>query len=290
MFSILDASLATLVVVILYASASIAVKHRWGHSAPINPLKITADITGRASLSITQLFFFTLIVVWLAMYWAMHEGKLVSPSYSVLTLLGIAIGGAGVGRATDTSRFRVTGENWAWSKRKSWIQSDFTKASSDRQPRFSDLITSDQGFEIARFQAVAFTLIVGFSLLYGGATAEDSKAFSKFSVGEGYLALIGMSQSVYVGGKLVGANLFAELNAKLDKVRQLELAFTTAVAKSAFWTSAAVEDRTMMLAREQCAPEEYTAYMGAATAAAEIVGSLTGNDVNDTQVQPALPP
>ena len=39
-------------------------------------------------------------------------------------------------------------------------------------------------------------------------------------------------------------------------------------------------DRDMQLAREESAPNEHAAYISAATEAAEIVGSLTGNKID----------
>ena len=115
------------------------------------------------------------------------------------------------------------------------------------------------------------------------------EAFKDFSIDDAYLALIGLSQGVYVGGKVVGANPIAELNTKLDKVRELELAFTTAVVKSLTWSNATVADRDMQLAREESAPNEHAAYMSAATEAAEIVDSLTGNKIDAACIQPELP-
>ena len=179
--------------------------------------------------------------------------------------------------------------NTAWAKKKKWIKNDFTQASSDCVPKFSDLFTSDQGFEVSRFQAVIFSVIVGISLLYEGVALENIEAFKNFSIDDTYLALIGLSQGVYVGGKVTGANPIAELNTKLDKVRELELAFTTAVVKSPTWSSVGVAARVMQLAREQSAPSEYTAYMSTATEAAEIVGSLTGNKIDTAYIQPELP-
>ena len=289
MFSIPHAFAATAIVIFLYVLAGYAVRHLWQHKVPFSPLKIISDISGRASLSSTQVFFFTLIVVWLVSYWALQEGRLVSIHNSVLGLLGIAILGTGAGKAADAARFRVTVENWAWAKKKGWIKNDFTQVSSEHVPKFSDLLTTDQGFDIARFQAVAFSLVVGISLLYSGATAATSAAFSAFEIDGVYLGIIGISQGAYVGGKYVGANLFAELNTKLDKVRSLELAFTTAVIKSDVWHKTDKSDRNMNVAREQCAREEYTAYMSAATEAGEIVGSMTGNVVDAARIQPELP-
>ena len=285
-----DELIATVIVIIFYLFAGYTVRHRWQQKVIINPLKIIADNSGRASLSSTQVFFFTLIVLWLAIYWVIKAGSLISIHETVLGLLGIALVGSGVGKTVDRTRFRVSAENWTWARRKKWIKNDFTQVSTEHVPKFSDLVTSDQGFDIARFQAVAFSLVVGISLFYAGATAECATAFSEIDIDDAYLGIIGISQGAYVGGKYVGAPLFAELNKILDKVRSLELAFNKAVIKSEAWRSADNEARGMKLACEQCAPEEYIAYIYATTEAADIVGSMTGNEIDVNRIQPEFPP
>jgi hypothetical protein len=289
MLSVPHVIAATILVFILYLAAGFSVRERWNHRVPLNPLKIVAGISGRASLSNTQVFFFTLIVAWLALYWVVQEGDLVPINDTVLILLGITVVGTGASKAAAVSRFRVTGQNWAWAKKKGWIQKDFTRSSVQPTPKLGDLFTSDQGFEIAKFQAVVFSLIIGISLLYNGAMVADPESFSKVAIDDAYLTLIGISQGVYVGGKMIGSNLIGELNQKLDKVRELELACTTAVAKSASWIAADAADRVMKLAREQCAVSEYAAYMSAATEASEIVAHLTGISVDTSKVGPELP-
>ena len=284
------AIVATVLVVVLYAFAVNAVKHLWEHKLSINPLKLVSDPTGRASLSAIQVLFFTMIVVWLATYWALQERTLVPIDDSLLALLGIASAGSLLGKGANTARFRVSGENWSWAKKKGWIKNDFTQNPSGRKPRSSDLITSESGLDVARFQAVGFSLVIGIALLYEGATAPDSNTFSQFTIDDAYLTLIGISQGVYVGGKVVGGNLIADLNASLDKVRPLELAFTTAVLKSDPWRNASEEVRTMGLARLKSAPDEYAAYMSAATEASAMVESLTGNSINFEVIEPGLPP
>jgi hypothetical protein len=280
---------ASVLVLILYLFAGVAVRQRWNHRIALNPLKIVAGASGRASLSNAQVFFFTLIVAWLALYWVIREGELIPINDTVLALLGIAVVGSAAGKATAISKFRVTGQNWAWSKKKGWIKESFNRSAVGQTPKPSDLITSDQGFEIAKFQAVVFSLIVGISLLVTGATATSPGAFSGFEVKDAYLALIGLSQGVYVGGKAIGSNLIAELNKKLDDVRKLETEFTSAVANSATWKGLAKADRTMKAASEQAKPTEYVAYMSAATEAAEIVGHVTGIPVAASSVEPELP-
>ena len=275
-------------VVLLYLYAGYAVKRQWQHFV-VNPLKIISNTSGKASLSSMQLLFFSLIVLWVATYWVIQEGTLVRLDKSIFVLLSIAVLGSGVGKITDTTRFKVTAENWAWAKKKNWIIKDFTKASPDRTPELGDLITTEHGFDIARFQAVGFSLILGLSLLYNGATAENAVEISSFTIDEAYLALIGISQSAYVGGKYVSSNLFQELNVKLDKVRLLEISFTTAVANSDKWKDMPTHERDKKLACETCAQNEFIAYISAASEAAEIVGSMTGISIDPNKIQPSLP-
>lgn len=290
MFSVPHAIVATVLTLVLYGLASFAVKNRWDHKIVVHPLKVIADGSGRASLSTAQVFFFTMIVLWLAVYWVVQEGNLISIDNSVLGLLAIAVVGSGVGKITDSTRFQTSAENLAWAKKKKWINNDFTKASAERTPKVSDLLTSDQNFDVARFQAVGVSLVVGIALLYNGATVANAEAFSKVTINEAYLALIGISQGAYVGGKYVGSNLFRELNTKLDKVRSLEVAFILAVANSREWKDKALQERNMTFACETCAANEYIEYISATTEAAEIVSHMTGNPIDDARIQPMLPP
>lgn len=290
MFSVPHAIGAIVLTLVLYGFASFAVKNRWDHEIVLDPLKIIADGSGRASLSSAQVFFFTIIVLWLAIYWVLQEGNLISIDNSVLGLLAIAVVGSGVGKITDSNRFQTSAENLAWAKKKKWIKNDFTKASVERTPKVSDLLTSDQNFDIARFQAVGFSLVVGIALLYNGATVANAEAFSKVTIDDAYLTLIGISQGAYVGGKYVGSNLFRELNTKLDKVRSLEVTFISAVVSSEQWKGSDPEERNLKFACETCAANEYIQYMSVATEAAEIVSRMTGNLVDDARIQPMLPP
>ena len=57
---------ATASILILYIAACFAVRNRWNHKLTLNPLKIIAEPSGKASLSSTQVMFFTLIILWLA--------------------------------------------------------------------------------------------------------------------------------------------------------------------------------------------------------------------------------
>ena len=289
MWPSIEAIMATALVAVFYLFATVAVRSRWEDKLLLNPLKITAESNGRASLSKTQVFFFTMVVAWLSIYWVMRGGGLIPFDNSILFLLGVAAGGAGLGRVAGGARARVTGENLAWAKNKGWVKKDFTRTSISHVPKFSDLLSSDQGLEVSRLQAVVFSVIVGISLLYEGATAKSVAEFSAFTIDDSYLALIGISQGVYIGGKCTGESKISNLNVALDKVRKLELAFTKAVIKSENWLKANKADHTMQFAHTRCAPDEYLEYISAATEAAGIVEDLTGNEVGSGSIQPQLP-
>ncbi len=283
------AVITTAILFIFYMAVGFAIRDRWKHKIVFNPLKIIANDSGRASLSSAQIFFFALIVLWLEIYWVLQEGTLIPINDSILILLGITIVGSGTGKLSDSARFRATAENWAWAKKKKWIEKNFSRSSIKRIPKFGDLLTNEQGFDIARFQTVGFSLLIGVALAYSGITAEDGKGFSEFAIDDGFLALIGISQGAYVGGKFVGGNLYRELNEMLDNLRKLEIKFMQAVVNSTEWRNESVETRNMKLASSICAVNEYVEYIKVAEGTSEIVENLTGNFIQKQHIEPSLP-
>lgn len=279
---------ATVLMLFLYLVAGFSVRHRWGHGIVFNPLKIIAASNRRTSLSSAQISFFTVVILWITSYWTFRTGQLVLFDESVLGLLGITALGTSAGKITDSTRFRLTSQNWSWAKRRQWIKNDFTRAHSDRSPELSDLVSTDRGFDITRLQAVGFSLLVGISLLYGGVTATEAISFSSITVPPVYLGLIGISQGSYVVGKYTGGNLYRELDTHLDNIRRMEAAFVVAVASSPQWNEEPPSQRTIDLAI-QCAANEYYEFLHAAREAAVIVGNMTGNAIDPSRVQPALP-
>ena len=272
----------------LYFVAGFSVKHKWKHRIVLSPLKIIAASDRRASLSAAQISFFTAVILWVAAYWTFRTGELVLFDKSALGLLGVTVLGTTAGKVTDSTRFRLTSENWSWAKRKRWIKNDFTRAHSDYLPTVGDLMSTDRDFDITRLQAVGFSLLVGTSLFYGGLTAADAQAFSDITVPNVYLGLIGISQSAYVAGKYTGGNFFRELGTQLDNIRKMEASFVVAVAKSPQWNEEPSSQRTINLAI-QCAASEYHEFLHAAKDAAELVGNMTGNVIDLSRIQPSLP-
>ena len=237
-----------------------------------NPLLSLREGNGRTSLSKSQVFVFTFVVLSVVSYWSIYpivevlwlldssnlpDGTQSNSSaaeeysglpgidQSLLYLLGIGIGGTVGGRLVNTQRDRVKGENFAWAKSKNWIKNDFTKSLPERQPRLADLVTTDTGFEVSRFQAITFSITIALAILiYGLFVCSTPSQFQEFRIDPVYLALIGISQGAYVLGKTTGGSLVAELDSALDEVRRLELNLQSALIKDTQY-----DDRTDYKAR-----------------------------------------
>ena len=154
---------ATAAVVVMYIIVGYWVassdRSRWKHKRIIlNPLKLASGNNRSTSLSTLQMLFFTVIVLWLSLYWCVNVRGLVKLQGDLGILLGIAGVGTFVGKATDRRRLMLSEVNFAWIKNKKWIEKDLNKGRYEgRKPKLSDLVTTDGKFDIARFQAVGFS-------------------------------------------------------------------------------------------------------------------------------------
>jgi len=231
-----------------------------------NPLVITVGVHGRASLSNLQVFFFSLIVFWILTYHVAKELTLSDLSPHVLYLLGIGAAGTVGAKVTALSRQRLSLVNWAWLKRKGWIKKSIDPPA--RPPRWTDLITSEDTFDVYKFQTLVVSLIVGISLLASGLAAGSTGGLESFIIPNSLLGLLGLSQAVNVTGKATGSPVRINLGAQLDKVRKLEGEFVAATAKA--WKKSK-RDVADIDAAIKAAPEEYNAFLAAAKEAAEMV-------------------
>lgn len=271
----LCALLAGAFTVLLYLAVALAValKKSEGRSGfSFNPVVITAGFTGRGSLSRLQIFFFTLIVAGLLFYIWLRTGVLSGLSQDVLLLLGIAGAGAAGAEVTAVSRNRLSLENWAWLKHRGWTKPD------DAEPRWRDLITSGNSFDVYKFQMLTFSLIVGLSLMFTGLTE-----LAEFTIPPTLLGVLGLSQVVYVGGKAVAPATFEEVNKALDALRKHE----RDIAAKAM-TDLTKEQRTSYDELARVAPAEYAAFREASRKVAEMVTDLFQTPAPDIS-QPQLP-
>lgn len=296
-----DWFIATIVMAVVYILVGVclaSVSPQWNHQRIIfHPLKVVAGSNRVASWSTLQILFITFIVLWLTIFWFLKHDGLVKLEGDLALLLGIAGAGTAIGKAADNRRSMLSQVNFSWIKSKKWIDKDLIKGKfGERKPRFCDLITTDGKFDIARFQAVGFTSVIGVALFLEGISAdivEDGKAFS-FSIGQTYLALIGVSQGLYVGGKFSQKDKIKQLDQILDQVREKEQTFKTSVSGNSKWIEQSGShnespNQLFDLARE-CAIKEYNDFLNVAQEASNLVSELSGKQIYESEIRPFLPP
>lgn len=268
---------------ILIAWARTTTEHGAGR---YHPLLITAGVFGRGSLSNLQLLFFTLIVIWVLLYSFFSHGILLKLSDDVLLLLGIGAAGTAGAKITAIRKNRLSYENWAWLKRRKWIRDDIGRAR--RSPTWGDLVSSEDAFDVFKFQNIAFSLVVGAALLYAGlnpAATVDGQSLANFQIDQSLIGLLGLSQVAYVGGKAVPPSPVQELDRALTALRKLEAEFAKAVAEASAKATSGI--RTIEQARE-AAPVAYAAFAAAAGNAAEMLAERIGGRHPDMELEPRL--
>ncbi len=187
-----------------------------------NPIWAAQDGTGRASLSSMQIIFFSVIVLFLVIDILLRTGILANLSNDVLGLLGIAGIGSVGGKFATNQTHKLSFDNWAWAKRKGWTNAEGNHVS---RPQWSDLYTTDDDFDPYKFQMLSFSFVIGVSLFLIGINGV-----AKFEIPQALLALIGLSQATYLGGKVVSAGSVGALDDKLSALRKAEEDFIAATA------------------------------------------------------------
>lgn len=254
------------VILLLYLLAAQAAEDRYEGQSRLNPLVITAGIYGRASLSKLQIFFFSLIVVWMLSYFLMANSTIGDLSETVLILLGISAAGTLSGKLTTVERKRISLENWTWLVNKGWIKESIQPAR--RPASFRDLITSGKEFDVSKFQMLAVSVFVGCAMIIIGLKAGS---LHNFGVPDNVLVLLGLGQVVYVGGKVVGSSTEADLDVQITSLRKLESDFVNTVSQIWKVSPPAAAD---MKDAKHVAPEEYHNYRRSAELVAIVVKNL----------------
>jgi hypothetical protein len=271
-----------MIVVIFYILAAITRRNTDVQGNIYNPLVITAGVFGRASLSNLQLFYFSLIVLWILVYNLVHEKGLVNLSTDVLVLLGIGAAGTAGAKLTAVVRDRLSYENWAWLKHKGWIEKDIGRAR--RPPQWTDLLTSQDAFDVSKFQTLFVSFSVGVALLMEGFGQPSGAA--TFEIPEGLLGLLGLSQGINVTNKAISPSPNAELDKLLNEVRELESKFVAKVAEQ--WGASPPSPADLDAAKKAARPE-YDAYLHAAKRAAVMVQERIGARSPTTLTDPDIP-
>ena len=186
----------------------------WEH---LDPVVLTAGANGRGSATKLQILFFSIIVFGLMSYIWMLTGHMSGLSENVLLLMGISGFGATAAAGTDMARNRLEFTNWAWLVQNHWLPKG--GVAEENMAKWNDIFATDGEFDVFRFQMVTFSFMVGMSLLGFALRVND---LSNFELPSALLGILGLSQVVYVAGKLVTPPSVADLNDQLTKLQEAE--------------------------------------------------------------------
>jgi len=145
------------------------------------------------SLSLFQIFFWTVITVWALVYVFIVTGTLLSLTAEMLTLLGIAGTGSVLARLIASRQAMVTSPPAYLSPPGS-------------PPEFWQMLSTKNSlgvpsFDLMKLQLFVFTLVIGVYIVW---RITDTATFPALDTNT--LLLLGVSQGIYVGGKF-GASL-----------------------------------------------------------------------------------
>ncbi|HLZ77186.1 hypothetical protein [Phenylobacterium sp.] len=190
-----------------------------------DPVVLSADIFSRASLSQLQVLIFLMLVGYGVSYSLLRTGTLSELSPSIVFLLGIPAAGALGNTAVNTTRDRFTADNWAWLVSHHVLTVD--DPGTDK-PKWRDVLTTGSKVDLYKLQAFTFSIIVGVAMIYSGFTNLES-----FKVPDTLLQILGLSQVVFVGGRLTQPTSVGDADSLVTELRKragdLKVAATTGV-------------------------------------------------------------
>jgi hypothetical protein len=181
----------------------------------LDPVQITTNAWGHASLGKLQLFLFSLIIFGFLLFNVLRRDVLAAISTEILWLLGITVVGAAGGKIAYARNRRLSFVNYAWLIRHRWLP----KADIAPRTKWSELFFdgNTNEFDPYGFQMAIFSVVVGVAL------ARTSFAgLGTFQIPNELLALLGISHVAFVGGKALDETGYPELDGKLNEVRKHE--------------------------------------------------------------------
>ena len=192
----------------------------------LNPVVLTAGSNGLGSATKLQILFFSLLVFGVVAFIWILTDHLTEMSSTVLLLMGISGIGAMAAAGTEVTRNRLDFENWAWLVNRKWLPKG--GVAEENMAKWKDIVTTGGEFDATRFQMITFSLLVGGALLTAGSELMD---LSGFDIPTTLLGILGLSQVVYVGGKLTAPPAISDLNAQILKLRKAEADLSTSLSK-----------------------------------------------------------
>ncbi|HEY3304926.1 MAG TPA: hypothetical protein VGL70_15485 [Candidatus Binatia bacterium] len=162
----------------------------------LSPVRISAGVVGDASISQIQVVLFTFIVAGLLFYLWLRTGLLADISNDLLTLLGISAVGAGAAKFTATMKTDLDPKVKAFIIGKGWY--NWKNVPAGQTATFHNLLLTGGRLDVYKFQVAIFTLVVAAYVVSSG-----QNDLGDVKISDTMLYLIGISQGVYIGGKVI---------------------------------------------------------------------------------------
>ncbi len=250
-----------------------------GYWSALNPVKLSSGPDGRGSLSKFQVLLFSLLVFALIVLFMLKTGMLSELSGTVLALLGINGLGSTIAKGADANRNTLSGENYAWLLQRGWIQAK-RDLIDNTQAKWSDFFTTNGEFDVYRYQSFLFSLVVAFAMVAAGIWQLGS-----FVIPDTILGMVGLSQAVYIGGKLVTRTNMTDLNTAIADLRDKEKALrdSAVTARQNLAAGAAVPGIQQLVG-----VGPYADYRGKAAEVATFFTAETGIAVGSQHLEPVV--
>jgi hypothetical protein len=243
----------------------------------LNPVTVSVGPDGKASLSTFQVWLFTLAVAGLFLLFWLQTGMLADLSGTILTLLGISGIGAIAAKGTDQQRNTISAENRAWLLRKNWIPAAKTPVDASNAS-WRDFFTTNGQFDVYRYQSFVFSFVVIAALIAAGVTQ-----LSTFTIPDTVLGIVGLSQVVYIGGKLVTTTNISDLNTAIGDLRDQERKFSDDATMKKSEPVASMPEAVQLVGQPA-----YNAYKDKAKDVAALFTAETGIPVGPASLEPSL--
>src|SRR5262249_45291261 len=181
----------------------------------------------------------------------------------------------------DANRIRLDFQNWVWFVRKGWLAPSGLGAINDAS--WKDILTTEGQFDVYHFQSLTFSLAVGGALLASGFTD-----LANFTIPDALLGVLGLSQVIYIAGKMVAPPSIKELDDAATATRAAEQEFTAAANRPGASGGAIAPPTDLVDAIRRAGADKYTTYIDKAKNLKIMFHAILGPDVPDALIQPAI--
>ena len=188
-----------------------------GDNTHLNPVVLSAGSNGIGSATNLQILYFSLVVFAVVSYIWLLTGQLTGLSVTVLLLMGISGLGATAAAGADLTKNRLTFDNGAWLINRCWLPPG--GVAEVNVAKWKDIFTTGGAFDVYRFQMICCSVVVGIALVGAGTQLND---LSSFNVPQALLGILGLSQVVYVAGKLVAPPSISDLDTQITALQAAE--------------------------------------------------------------------